>query len=94
MGYLTGSFAVSLLFASVWLIFCRLVPPLRYKYGFSYIAAVFLAFIPALITVNVSDENYITFLGAFLCTGLLFWNYKRARKKLEKKNETNENSTP
>jgi hypothetical protein len=95
LGYLAGAFAISLFFATVWLIICKVIPPLRRKLGVSYGVAIALAFLPALITIGVSDAIYLNFLGAFLCAGLLFWQYKRAQAKLNVLSKvSNEQTTP
>ncbi|MHB8425830.1 MAG: hypothetical protein ACYDB9_11905 [Gammaproteobacteria bacterium] len=79
-GYLVGAFAMALLFAVVWLIICKVIPPLRRKLGVSYGIAMALAFVPSLITVG--GPNIFNLIGSLLCVGLLFWQYKRAQKKL------------
>ncbi len=95
LGYLAGAFAMSLLFAAVWLIICKVVPPLRRKLGVSYGIAIALAFLPALLTIGASDAIHLNFLGAFLCAGLLFWQYKRAQAKLSALPKiSNEKTTP
>lgn len=80
-GYLVGSFAMSLLFAVVWLIICKVVPALRTNIKASYGVAIGLAFVPALLTAGTSDALVIDLLGAFLCANLLFWQLKRAQSK-------------
>jgi hypothetical protein len=79
LGYMVGAFATSLLFAVVWLIICRIIPPLRKRIGVSYGVAIALAFVPSFVTVG--GPNVFNIIGALLCVGLLFWQYKRAKKK-------------
>lgn len=81
IGYFFGAFVMSLLFAAVWLIICKLVPPLRKKPGISYGVAMVLALIPPFLTLGVSDTIIVNFVAAFACVGLLFWQYKRAQAK-------------
>jgi hypothetical protein len=78
-GYLIGAFAMSLLFAVVWLIICKAIPPLRRKIGVSYGVAIALAFVPSLVTVG--GPNILNIIGTLLCVGLLFWQFKRAQTK-------------
>jgi hypothetical protein len=80
LGYFIGSFAMSLLFAAVWLIISKVIPPIRHRLRFSYGIAVVLAFLPPLITLGGPTASNL--LGALLCAALLFWQYKRARRKL------------
>jgi hypothetical protein len=78
-GYLIGAFAMSLLFAVVWLIICKTIPPLRRKLGVSYGVAIALSFVPSLVTVG--GPSILNIIGTLLCAGLLFWQFKRAQKK-------------
>lgn len=81
IGYFVGSFVMSLLVAIIWLIICKVVPPLRKKPRVAYGVAMVLALVPPLLTIGVSDAIAINFAGAFVCIGLLFWQYKRAQAK-------------
>lgn len=78
-GYVIGAFAISLLLAAVWLIVCKAIPPLRRRLAISYGVAIALAFVPSLITID--GPNILNIIGTLLCTGLLFWQFKRAQKK-------------
>jgi hypothetical protein len=78
-GYMLGAFATSLLFAVVWLIICRIIPPLRKRLEVSYGVAIALALVPSIVTVG--GPNLLNVVGALLCVGLLVWQYKRAQKK-------------
>lgn len=80
LGYIIGAFAMSLLFAAVWLIICKAIPPLRNKLGISYGVAIALAFVPSLVTIG--GPNIFNIIGTLICAGLLFWQFKRAQKKL------------
>jgi hypothetical protein len=78
-GYLTGSFAGSLMVAAVWLIICNFISPLRARPGVTHGIAVALAFVPALITLG--GPNTLNIEGTLLCVVLLLWQYRRAEKK-------------
>ena len=78
---LIGAFAVSLLFAALWLIVCKIIPPMRRRVGVSYSVAIVLAFLPPLI--RLGGPNYIGLWAALLCVGLLFWDYKRTIARVE-----------
>lgn len=81
IGYFVGSFAMSLLFAAIWLIICKVMPPMKMKPGVAYGVAMALAFVPPLLTIGVSDVIVVNFVAAFACVGLLFWQYKRGQAK-------------
>jgi len=80
VGQMLGAFATSLLFAVVWLIICRVIPPLRKRLGVSYGVAIALALVPPIVTVG--GPNLLNIVGALLCVGLLVWQYRRAKKKM------------
>ncbi len=94
LGYLLGSFAMSLLFAAVWLIICKVIPSLRTNLKASYGSAIGLSFVPALLSAGVSNTAGVNFLGAFLCGIFLFWQYKRAQSKLSNSSKVSDSETP
>lgn len=79
IGYIIGAFAMSLLFSVVWLIICKVIPPLRKKLNISYAVAIGLAFVPSLVTIG--GPNILNIIGTLLCAGLLFWQFRREQKK-------------
>ena len=81
IGAFVGAFAVSLLFAALWLIVCKIIPSMRRRVGVSYSVAIVLAFLPPLI--RLGGPNYIGLWAALLCAGLLFWDYKRTIARVE-----------
>jgi hypothetical protein len=87
-GLLTGSFAVSLLLASVWLIVSRAIPPLRARPAFTYGIAVALAFVPPFVAPDGPDE--VNLFAALLCSAILHWQYRRARAKISRNRQENE----
>ena len=80
LGYIIGAFAMSLLFAAIWLIICKAIPTLRKKPAISYCVAIALAFVPSLVTIG--GPNIFNIIGTLMCAVLLFWQFKRAQKKL------------
>ena len=50
LGMFIGSFAISVLFAVVWLLICKAIPPLRRRPRVSYGIAIALGFVPSLVT--------------------------------------------
>ena len=89
LGQFTGTFLISLLLATVWLIICKAIPPMRRKVGLSYGIAIVFAFIPPLITLE--GPTHINLIAALLCAGLLFWQYRRAKAKIEQRSTATEN---
>lgn len=84
IGEILGSFVESLLLAVIWLIICKIIPPLRSKIGVSYGIAIALALVPLFITVTPAGPNISGFVGTLLCVGLLILQYKRAKNKMLK----------
>lgn len=78
-GSFLGSFAMSLLFAAVWLLICKTISPLRRRPGISYGIAVAFSFIPSLVTIGGPSVSNV--LAALLCAGLLAGQYSRAKEK-------------
>ena len=76
---LGGGFAMSLLFAAVWVIICKAIPPLRNKLSLCFGVAIALAFVPSLVTIG--GPNILSIIASLICAGLLFWQFKRAQKK-------------
>lgn len=87
LGMFVGSFATSLLFAVVWLLICKAIPPLRRRLGISYGVAIVLGFMPLLITIGGPSVSNV--IAALLCGGLLFWQYTRAKAKLRVSESSN-----
>ena len=81
VGMFVGSFMVSLFFAVVWLLICKAIPPMRRKPGVSYGVAIGLAFVPAFVTIG--GPTFWNVLAALLCAGLMYWQYTRAKAKLQ-----------
>lgn len=79
LGYLIGSFGMSLFIAVVWLLICKVIPAMRRKIASSYGIAMALALVPGFI--SVSGINIYNIVGAFLCIALLFWQMKRAQAR-------------
>lgn len=80
-GMFIGSFAVSLFLAVVWLLIGKAIPPLRRRSGVSYGIAIALGFLPSFVTMGGPSASNM--LAALLCAGLLFWQYTRAKAKLQ-----------
>ncbi len=80
IGFIIGSFFISLLFAAVWLIFCMLVPGLRRNPNVSYGVAIALAILPVFITA--AGINIYNVTGTGLCVLLLAWQMRRAKARL------------
>lgn len=84
MGYVVGVFGLSLAFALIWLVISKIVPPLRERLGLSYAVAAVLAFVPSFISPH--GPNVLNLIGPLLCVCLLFWQYRRDRKRLANAN--------
>lgn len=82
-GAFIGSFAISLLFAVVWLLVTLLIPPIRRRPVVSYGVSMAVAFLPTFITMGGPDASNL--LAAALCAALLFWQLRRAQAKLAAK---------
>lgn len=80
IGFVIGSFALALLFAAVWLIFCMVIPGLRKNPDVSYGVAMVLAVLPALMTAT--GINIYNIAGSGLCIALLVWQLRRAKTRL------------
>lgn len=85
-----GVFLGTLVLPVVWLIICRVIPPLRRRPGVSCGIGIALAFLPSSSAVlALMRRNWVPldFLAALLlafllCSALLLWQYTRAKAKL------------
>ena len=81
LGYYFSQFVMSLLFASVYLLISKMIPSMKNKPGPSYTIAIILAFAPPFVSADGTSVSGI--IAALLCAVLIFWQYKRAKKKLQ-----------
>jgi hypothetical protein len=77
-GYIIGIFAGSLLLGSVWLIICKIIPPLQNKPNLSYGLAIALASLPPFLSID--GPNILNVIGTLMSIGLFFWQFRRAQK--------------
>ncbi len=87
IGHFIGFFLGTLILPVVWLIICKVIPPLRRRPGVSYGIAIALAFLPSLGFIARSFPSQLVaseLLVGLLCAALLFWQYTRAKAKLRR----------
>lgn len=80
LGEFVGAFAISLGVAAIWLLISYAIPPLRRRPPISYGVAIALVAVMALIPAG--GPNGASVGAAILCAALLYWQMRRAQRKL------------
>jgi len=80
IGYLLGGFALSALFAAVWLLIAKMVPPLKRNPKLSYVIAMIVGFVPMLL-ISVIEFNPLNLLPPIVCAALIWWRYSAMIKR-------------
>jgi asparagine N-glycosylation enzyme membrane subunit Stt3 len=80
VGEFIGAFAIAIGVAAVWLIIAYVISPLRRRPQASHIVAMVLVAILAIIPAGGPSGASVG--AAILCIALLYWQMKRAERKL------------
>jgi hypothetical protein len=88
IGSFVGAFGFSLGLSAIWLIIALIIPPLRRRPRGVYIVAMILAFFVQLI--RYGGPGPINFVAGIACVALLYFQMKRAERKLTEKYLSNE----
>jgi len=80
VGATIGAFAAAIGVGALWLLMAYAIPPLRRRPHISYPVAMVLAAVVAVIPIG--GPTGATVGGSALCIALLFWQMRRAQRRL------------